>query len=281
MTVISWSAGGSAAPARSNLWPGGTTVFLLAFLVYLAGAGWVQAHGYVNDGALRLWADVLMSWQSPDFAEDRLSIIYPQLRYYLALAFYGLTRSGSAAGLGVFAALAGAAVALIWFNHLRAAGWRGAGVLVVLALVAFNPLTLWAVTRGGGEVLALLGFTWLALALRALREHPGFRAEVSLAASLAVFFFLPPLIYLSPLACCGSGLFARRALWYVRPRLLRHLAVRVAAAVGLLLTFPWVLSAMAGLARCSGGAAIYGGGSRATRLLAEAVAAAVSSKRCL
>ncbi|NBB84388.1 MAG: hypothetical protein GVY28_13415, partial [Alphaproteobacteria bacterium] len=95
---------------------GRLVVFGLASIGFLVASAWVRAHGYVNPDVLRLWADVLMSWQSPDFAGDRLSTIYPQLRYYLAMAFYAVTGNPSGAGLSVFSALIGGLTAAVWWT---------------------------------------------------------------------------------------------------------------------------------------------------------------------
>lgn len=165
-------------------------IFGVFSLMGLVLSAIVTSRGYIATDALRFWADIMLSWETPDFAEDRLALIYPQLRFYLGLLFYGAFPTPSPAVLGVFSAVIGGVTAAIWYRLLAHHGWpRWAAALWVILLMT-HPFVLWSVGRGTGESLAIFAFTLVGWGLSRMAVDQNFKGMIIVATAIAAFFLM-------------------------------------------------------------------------------------------
>lgn len=165
-------------------------LFGLFSLLGLAMSALVTARGYISTEALRFWADIMLSWETPDFAEDRLALIYPQLRFYLGLLFYGAFPTPSPAVLGAFSAAVGGVTAAIWYRLLIHHGWQAWSSALWVLLLMTHPFVLWSISRGTGESLALFAFTLVAYGLSRMAVDQNFKGMIIVAAAIAAFFLM-------------------------------------------------------------------------------------------
>jgi hypothetical protein len=166
----------------------GSALYLGFALALLALTAHVAAAGYVNAGALRLWADSIMAWETESFAQDRIAVVYPQLRFYLSLLFFALMPDPRAAGLGLFGAATAAIVVLIWIAMLRNGGWGRVTSVLAAILLALHPAFLWSATRAGGEPLSLIGMTLIGACVLSLAHAYSLSVFITTALLLAVYF---------------------------------------------------------------------------------------------
>lgn len=170
-----------------------TSSLFLFGIVSLLGLGFsavLTTRGYISVESLRLWADVMLSWESPDYAQDRLALIYPQLRFYLALLFYGAFPLPSPAMLSVFSVTMGGILAALWAGILRRHGWSSFAAIGWALLLVLHPFTIWTMSRGTGESLGLLAFTVVGMGLSQMRVDQNFKGMIIVAASVAAFFLM-------------------------------------------------------------------------------------------
>lgn len=185
--------------------------------VIMAGALWIQANGYVAERTLLVCADILLTWQVPDFARTFVLVTYPDIVFYLSLLAYPLLPDAVTA-LPLFFAVASAAASLVLWHHLlRRAGWGVSAAVAVLLLTA-HPFFLWAATRGTAEAFSLLAFTLIIRQLLALAETGLLRNILGLAGLLIVWFLVDPrFVYCLPALLPALLIVAPRELLAVAP----------------------------------------------------------------
>ncbi|MFQ5972511.1 MAG: hypothetical protein ACE5Q3_09265 [Alphaproteobacteria bacterium] len=164
--------------------------FCVAFGLLLSLAMTLVWRGYINEAALRLWADVLMTWETRGFASERLTLLYPQLRFYLALLFYPFTALRSWASLYTLSAIVATGLLAAWYALVFRATRHAVLSFACTLVLATHPFFLWSATRGGVEAVNLLGATALAVALGYMMRAPVFRGAILLAGTLAAYLIL-------------------------------------------------------------------------------------------
>ena len=155
-------------------------------------AAWLAAAGWLEPAAFRLWATTAMAWRVPGFALDELFLVYPHLWLLAALLLVPIGPSAAAAGLAAAAAVAAGIATALWYGLLRRQGWAAHWALLLTGLCLFHPFTLWIVSRGGPDSVALLAASLLVVVLARFARGFEPRHVVVLALVLGFGLLLDP-----------------------------------------------------------------------------------------
>jgi hypothetical protein len=155
-------------------------------------AAWLAASGWVEPALLRFWATTGMAWQVPGFALDQLGLLYPHVPLLAALPLAAFGQPVAAIGLAVIAAGAIGLTTALWYGQLRHYGWPAHWALLLTGLGLAHPFSLWIVSRGGADSVALLAASLLVVVLARLTRGIEPRHVVIFALVLGFGLLLDP-----------------------------------------------------------------------------------------
>jgi membrane protein XagC len=162
--------------------------FALLVVAFSALALWLLSRNYLNDAALWSWSVVVGSLDAPQGGFNRFVLLYPQMQYYI-LTVLSLIPGLKSPQVPYFMSAVAAAALLTHFTiRLHRIGTPAPLTALVVAVVALNPIFLWAATSGGGEIYAILLYYILGLSMIVLRYSHSLHAHMMLGFVLVLFF---------------------------------------------------------------------------------------------
>lgn len=134
-------------------WAGFTSVLLLA-------AAWIHAGGFMSDAVIGLWARSIVEIDGP-IVFDSSQTFYPPIPYFMTVAAQRLLEpDGVPAPLLVSCAVGGALGMIWWYNLVERANFGPVAGLLCTLLLLLNPVFLFAVVAGPGDIFLIAG-VWL------------------------------------------------------------------------------------------------------------------------
>ncbi len=175
--------------SRLSAQPWGWALYWAALTAAFAGlALWLLSRHYLNDTALWSWSTVVGSMDAPQGGFNRFVLLYPQVQYYL-LTVLALMPGLKSPQMSYFISAAAAAGLLTHFTiRLRRIGVPPPMIVLVVALIALNPVFLWSATNGGNEMLGISLYYGLGLSMIVLRYSHSLHAHMMLGLVLLLFF---------------------------------------------------------------------------------------------
>lgn len=175
----------AGSAARRLRW---VVYFWALAIAFSALALWLLSRGYLNDTALWNWSLVVGNLDAPQGGFNRFVLLYPQVQYYLLTLLSVVPGLKSPQMPYLLSATAAAALMTHFTWRLRHIGLSRLRTGALVALVAFNPLFLWAATNGSGEMLGIALYYVLGLSLVVLRYSHSLHAHMMLGLTLLLFF---------------------------------------------------------------------------------------------
>jgi membrane protein XagC len=205
-------------------------------------AAWLAAGGWSEPAAVRLAATTAMAWQVPDFALNELVLAYPHLWLLSSLLLGGISQAVAAAGQALLAASAIGLTVALWYGLLRRFGWPALLAIFLTGLCLAHPFSLWIVSRGGMDSVALLAASVLVMVLARLARGFEPRHLVVLALVLGAGLLLDPrwALYALVLIPCLPLLVGRAWLDALAPGVLIVTVVPVLGALIFLASVGWI-----------------------------------------
>lgn len=246
-------------------------VALSAALAAALLAAWLAAAGWSEPAAIRLSATTAMARQVPGFVLDELVGAYPHLWLLSNLLLGGIGQTVAAVGQAMVAATAIGIAATLCYGLLRRFGWSAPWAALFTALCLAHPFSLWIVSRGGMDSVALLAAIVLVVVLARLVRGFEPRHLVVLALVLGAGLLLDPrwALYALVLLPCLPFLVGRAWLDELAPGVLIVTVVPVFGALIFLATVGWIFDGRPLGFLVASGPLLEGG-----RLLEEGIASA-------
>jgi hypothetical protein len=172
--------------ARLNF---GWLLYFIGWTLAFSGiALWMISRHYLNDAALWSWSTVVGSLDAPQGGFNRFVLLYPQVQYYLLTLVSVIPGLKSPQMPYLISAAVGAGLLTHFTIRMRYAGASVPTTILIVALIAGNPVFLWSATNGGGEMLGITLFYVLGLAMIVLRYSHSLHAHMMLGFVLLMFF---------------------------------------------------------------------------------------------
>lgn len=130
------------------------------FGLMLAALLWIDIHGFTSQAVMNMSARAIVQVEGPQLFRTT-ETFYPPLPYITGLALQVLVPWSGVPLPSLLSAAVGALLILAWFGNLRECGaYNTASAILIVALLAINPLFLRALADGPGTMFLLLG-VWI------------------------------------------------------------------------------------------------------------------------
>ncbi len=198
-----------------------TTFWLLFFsltVLYIGLNIWLTSQGFASDFNAHRWNKVITAFDSDEFRLEYVGLLYPHGPIYLLALLYSLLGIESVQAATGLSAILLAVMFGLWNRHLWHKGYSQRARIVMLALLALHPFSLWAASSGLHNTLVLFTFYLFCYGCYLVISIHDLRAVVLVAFMLAVLFFvdertsivflalLPLIPFLAPKKMLGSSL---------------------------------------------------------------------------
>ncbi|RYH02015.1 hypothetical protein EU805_12605 [Salipiger sp. IMCC34102] len=162
------------------------TIASLLFAALLSGLFWLDLRGFMSESIEQMWARAIVQIEGPPRFRAT-EAFYPPLPYTMTLILQQVRPGNLLPTPLLLSAALSAAMLLAWYANLRERGELGRGAaLIILVLLAFNPLFIRAVAEGPNAVLLLFGFWIYARGLLNLRLNGAAPDMMKVAVGLLV-----------------------------------------------------------------------------------------------
>jgi hypothetical protein len=167
---------------------GWAVYFVLLVAAFSGMALWLISRGYLNDAALWAWATVVGSMDAPEGGFNRFVLLYPQVQYYLLTLLSVIPGLKSPQAPYLMSAAMAAGLLTHFTYRMRHVGTSWPRTAAIVAVIALNPIFLWSATNGGGEMIGILLYYVLGLAMIVLRYSHSLHSHILLGLVLLLFF---------------------------------------------------------------------------------------------